>query len=57
MAQASGKSRRAALTLCNKHGIERGNLSNVKQVRVSIPKGKNEKRFGGCPICKREAQS
>jgi hypothetical protein len=55
MAQTSGKSKKAAYVICSKHGIERNNVRGVLQLRVGMPQGKNARRFGGCPICRRES--
>lgn len=44
-----------AYVLCDKHGTEvvKG---LPRQIRTSIPKGKNQQRFGGCPKCRSEKQ-
>jgi hypothetical protein len=50
---AVGISTRAAVR-CDKHGQLYTALPPFKVVFVSMPKTKNQRKFGGCPFCKRE---
>lgn len=40
---------------CDKHGQKHSAIGEEKVVFVPVPKNKNQKKFGGCPMCKREA--
>lgn len=54
MSATSGKAKIGAFVFCLKHGKERKG-QQYKMVQVPFPKGKNERRFGGCPFCKAES--
>lgn len=38
---------------CDTHGTAYSMLGPEKVVFVSLPKNKNQKKFGGCPQCKK----
>lgn len=41
---------------CIKHGVESKDWAG-KQVLVSAPKSKDERKNGGCPWCKKDAEA
>lgn len=53
MAYISGKAKILRVVSCDKHGNESDKWRG-RMVVVGVPKGKNQRKNAGCPVCARE---